>query len=469
MNPDVLWFVQLGIDQGRFTRTQCVKVRARLGGEPNMLDFAQRLIDEEFVTDVEGLEKLAGLASVRAKKGPPPADPFVAPDELVEPLVLHAPKKAGPGGPPTFKFDAIGKMDDGELATAVKGLLSSSVSYGASDLHLCTGRRPFVRRDRVLTFISEHPLSSEEALRLNTVLLSPEQKKTFLEKHDLDYALAIVEPERYRVNLMFHKEGPAGCYRMVPHEVKTMNELGFEKHLETLKRLLSYHNGLVLITGPVGSGKTTTLASMVSYLNETRKDHIITVEDPIEVVQKAKGCSVTQRQVGEHTRSFFTALKGALREDPDIIVIGELRDLETIEMAVSAAETGHLVIGTMHTSDAATTLNRLLDVFPAAQQTQIRASVAESLRGIVCQRLLPAGGGAGGLVMACEILVNNVAISNLVREGKTTGLRNTMETGLRDGMCLMDNVIFGLWQDNKVSKETALSNITNRVLRAKIT
>ena len=176
---------------------------------------------------------------------------------------------------------------------------------------------------------------------------------------------------------------------------------------------------------------------------------------------------MTQRQVGEHTKTFFTALKGALREDPDIIVIGELRDLETIEMAVSAAETGHLVIGTMHTSDAATTLNRLLDVFPAAQQTQIRASVAESLRGIVCQRLLPSP--KGGLVMACEIMVNNMAISNLVRDGKTTGLRNSMETGVREGMCLMDNVIFALCQEGKVSKETALENISNRALRAKIT
>ncbi len=469
MNSDVLWFVQLGIDQGRFTRVQCVKAKARLGGEPSMLDFAQKLIDEEIVTDVEGLEKLAGLAALRAQKGPPPSDPFVAADELVEPLVLHATKRTGPSPPPSFAFDSVGKMDDAQLASGMKELLGASVRYGASDLHLCTGRRPFVRKDRALSFISDHALSAEDALRLNTVLLSAEQKKAFLERHDLDYALAIVEPERYRVNLMFHKDGAAGSYRMVPHEIKTMNELGFEKHLDTLKRLLSYHNGLVLITGPVGSGKTTTLASMVSYLNETRKDHIITVEDPIEVVQKAKGCSVTQRQVGVHTESFFTALKGALREDPDIIVIGELRDLETIEMAVSAAETGHLVIGTMHTSDAATTLNRLLDVFPAAQQTQIRGSVAESLRGIVCQRLLPAAGSAGGLVMAVEILVNNVAISNLVREGKTTGLRNTMETGLRDGMCLMDNVIFTLWHENKVSKETALAGISNRVLRAKIT
>ncbi|HXA80672.1 MAG TPA: ATPase, T2SS/T4P/T4SS family, partial [Opitutaceae bacterium] len=178
-------------------------------------------------------------------------------------------------------------------------------------------------------------------------------------------------------------------------------------------------------------------------------------------------CNVTQREVGEHTRSFATALKGALREDPDVIVIGELRDLETIEMAVSAAETGHLVIGTMHTSDAATTLNRLLDVFPPSQQTQIRATVAESLRGIVCQRLLSATDGS--LVLACEILINNVAIAALIRDGKTTGLRNTMETGLKDGMCLMDNVIFSLWQEHKVAKELALASISNRVLKARIT
>ncbi len=266
---------------------------------------------------------------------------------------------------------------------------------------------------------------------------------------------------------MVHKNGAAGSYRLVPEKVKTMAELGYSAHLETIKKLLSYHNGLILITGPVGSGKTTTLAAMVAYLNETRTDHIITVEDPIEVVQPAKGCNVTQREVGPHTKSFFTALKGALREDPDIIVIGELRDLETIEMAVSASETGHLVIGTMHTSDASTTLNRMLDVFPPAQQTQIRASVAESLRGVVCQRLLPAT--KGGLVLACEILINNTAISALIREGKTTGLRNTMETGVKEGMCLMDNVVFQLHREGKIASGTALANISNRVLRAKIT
>jgi twitching motility protein PilT len=466
MNPDTLWLVRLGIEQGLFTRVQAVSARARMGGKLGMVDFAQKLIDEDVVTNVEALEKLAGQAALNAKKGPPKPDPFIAADDLVEDIVVMPAKKAVAGPAPVFAFEDIDTMDDKPLAASLQTLLGDCVAYGASDLHLCTGRRPFVRKDREISYISAHALTASSALRINTSLLNPEQKKQFLEKHDLDYALAVGLNERYRVNLMFHKEGAAGSYRIVPKDIKTMPELGFAEHLDTLKKLLSYHNGLVLITGPVGSGKTTTLASMVAYLNETRKDHIITVEDPIEVVQKSIGCNVTQRQVGEHTNTFFTALKGALREDPDIIVIGELRDLETIEMAVSAAETGHLVIGTMHTSDAATTLNRLLDVFPAAQQTQIRASVAESLRGIVCQRLLPSP--RGGLVMACEIMVNNMAIQNLVRDGKTTGLRNSMETGVREGMCLMDNVIFGLWGEGKVSKETALENISNRALRVKI-
>ena len=433
-----------------------------------MLDFAQKLIDDDVETDVEAMEKLAGEASTMAKKGPVPADPFLNPEDLVETVIPVAATKKGESGPaPTLDTASLAKLEDAQIGAKLKELLASSVGFGASDLHLCTGRRPFVRKDRVITFIGDKVLGAQEALRLNTALLTPVQKKVFTEKHDLDYALAIGDSERYRVNLMVHKDGAAGCYRIVPKDVKSMPDLGFSAHLDTLKRLLSYNNGLVLITGPVGSGKTTTLASMVGYLNETRKDHIITVEDPIEVVQKARGCNVTQREVGTHTKTFFTALKAALREDPDIIVIGELRDLETIEMAVSAAETGHLVIGTMHTSDAATTLNRLLDVFPASQQTQIRASVAESLRGIVCQRLLPPAQGAG-LVLACEILVNNMAIANLVRDGKTTGLRNSMETGVRDGMCLMDNVVFALWKEGKISKETALGNITNRVLRVKI-
>ena len=470
MNHDTSWLVRLGVDQGLFSQAKCVQIRAKLGDDTDLMSFAQELIDSGAVTDVEKLEKIAELALAKAQKGPPADDPF-APDAESETTAAEignvAARHGGGGDTPGFAFETTGKLDDAALGNAMRDLLRATARFGASDLHLSTGARPFIRKNRALSFLSDYVLKPDDALRLNTALLSEGQKKIFLDRKDYDYALALSGSERYRVNLMFHKNGAAGAYRMVPADTRTLEDLGYAKHIETLKKMLSYHNGLILITGPVGAGKTTTLASMVAYLNETREDHIITVEDPIEVVQPAKGCNVTQREVGEHTKSFFTALKGALREDPDVIVIGELRDLETIEMAISASETGHLVIGTMHTSDAATTLNRLLDVFPPAQQTQIRTSVAESLRGVVCQRLLP--GVNGGLVLACEILVSNTAIQNLIREGKSAGLRNTMETGVKEGMCLMDNTVFALAQDRKISAEVARANILNRVLRAKIT
>ncbi len=526
MKPEIRWLARLALDQNLLRPDQCRALRDALGPQAEFMDFAQKIIDDGLVADIDLLEKLAGLAVAKGQKGVPISDPFeeeepaapppkqpprglsfrnttpppspeepadsappahlshgphalsVAPPD--EPLVAPAYDAAGApinapvskisvaGSSPKFAFETIATLDDAGLADALRGLLRETGAFGASDLHLSTGARPFVRKNRAFSFLSDYALTSADALRLNTVLLSAGQKKTFLDRKDYDYALALSATDRYRVNLMFHKNGAAGSYRLVPEKIRSLQDLGFAAHIDTLKKLLSYHNGLILITGPVGSGKTTTLASMVDCLNTSRTDHIITVEDPIEVVQPAKGCNVSQREVGAHTQSFHSALKGALREDPDIIVIGELRDLETIEMAVSAAETGHLVIGTMHTSDAATTLTRLLDVFPPAQQTQIRSSVAESLRGVVCQRLLPAATG-GGLVLACEILVNNIAISNLIREGKSQGIRNAMETGLKDGMRLMDNVVFGLYNDREISSATALANISNRVLRAKIT
>ena len=469
LNNDVLWLVRLGIEQHYFTQAQCRAICEALGPRAELADVAQKLIDDGITDDIGALEVLAGLAMTKAQKGPPPENPFAAGTDkpitaVAEERFTQAPTSAETC---SLDFSLLSALTDEMLAAAMRDLLRSSSRSGASDLHLSTGSRPFIRKNRQLSFLSEHVLTENDAHRLNVALLSSAQKKIFLERKDYDYALALNATDRYRVNLMIHKNGAAGAYRMVPDKVRSLSELGFSAHLPTLNKLLSDHNGLILITGPVGSGKTTTLASMVDYLNSSRTDHIITVEDPIEVVQPAKGCNVSQREVGPHTKSFFTALKGALREDPDVIVIGELRDLETIEMAITASETGHLVIGTMHTSDATTTLTRLLDVFPPAQQTQIRASVAESLRGVVCQRLLPANDGK--LTLACEIMVNNTAVANLIREGKSQGLRNTMETGLKDGMCLMDNVIFTLWQEQKISSEVALAGINNRVLRAKIT
>ncbi len=467
MTHDTAWLARLIIDQGFVTQAQCVQTRAKVGADADLMAFAQELVDSGIVTDISRLERFAEVAMTKGKSGPPLDDPFAQTSSTNTPFAETTPPFAAPAGTvPRFAFKTVSTLDGAALESALRNLLRECARYGASDLHLSTGARPFIRHNRALSFIDDHVLTAEDALRLNTALLSPSQKEIFLERKDYDFALALGGADRYRVNLMFHKNGAAGAYRMVPAKIKSLSDLGFTPHLETIHKLLSYHNGLILVTGPVGSGKTTTLASMVSYLNETRQDHIITVEDPIEVVQPARGCNVTQREIGEHTKSFFTALKGALREDPDVIVIGELRDLETIEMAISASETGHLVIGTMHTSDAATTLNRLLDVFAPSQQSQIRASVAESLRGIICQRLLPATNGQ--LALACEILVSNTAIQNLIREGKSTGLRNTMETGVKEGMCLMDNVVFGLWQERRISPEVALANITNRVLKAKI-
>jgi twitching motility protein PilT len=471
MNNEILWLIRLGVDGQMFSRAQAVAVLKAVGPDGQLMDFAQKLIDDGIVTDVEALERVAGNAMARAALGAPDANPLL---EGTTPPITAAPKPvpattprthSAPAGAPQFAFNQVGTMDDAALAQGMRKLLIDCGKYGASDLHLSAGSRPFIRRQRALSSITDHVLTEQESLRLNTILLAEHQKKIYLERRDYDLALALDAENRYRVNLMFHKWGPSGSYRMVPAGVPKLGELGL-RNLDAIRKLLTYHNGLILVTGPVGAGKTTTLAAMVAELNEQREDHIITVEDPIEVVQLPKGCNVTQREVGPHTKSFFTALKGALREDPDVIVIGELRDLETIEMAISASETGHLVIGTMHTSDAATTLNRLLDVFPPAQQTQIRASVAESLRGVVCQRLLPSTDG--GLVVACEIMVSNTAIQALIREGKTAGLRNTMETGVKEGMCIMENVVYELFQQKKISKETALINVNTRNVRQKI-
>lgn len=465
MNHEILWLIHLGLAAKMFTREQALVVMKAVGKDAQLMDFAQKLIDDNLVQDVEKLEALAGDAIARAAFGPPSDNPMLADHTSTPPLPAAGRRPATATGVPEFAFDEVARMDDKTLAAAMRQLLIDTGQYGASDLHISAGSKPFVRKHRSLLPITEHVLTNQESLRLNTVLLAEHQKNIFLERRDFDLALALGPENRYRVNLMFHKWGASGSYRMVPAGIPKLDTLGL-RNLDAIRKLLTYHNGLILITGPVGAGKTTTLAAMVAELNEQRQDHIITVEDPIEVVQLPKGCNVTQREVGPHTKSFFSALKGALREDPDVIVIGELRDLETIEMAISASETGHLVIGTMHTSDASTTLNRLLDVFPPAQQTQIRASVAESLRGVVCQRLLPST--SGGLVVACEIMISNTAIQALIREGKTSGLRNVMETGVKEGMCIMENVVLELYQQKKISKETALINVSTKNVRQKV-
>ena len=482
MQNEIRWLVRLGLDQGLFTLEHALAVRDALPPSAELMDFAQKLIDDGHVADEQlaTLEKVAGLALVKGKSGPPADDPL-APQPSVPPArssgtrfvggvtappFMGVSAADGPPKLPHLPFEKLAALDDASVAAALRLLLRDGARYGASDLHLSAGARPFIRQNRALVPLGDHRLTADDSRRLNLALLSPAQRTAFDTHNDLDYALSLDGGARYRVNLMLHKAGPAGSYRMIPARIPKLDELGL-RNLVTIQKLLSYHNGLILVTGPAGSGKTTTLSALVAALNETRQDHIITVEDPVEIVQPALRCNLTQREVGAHTASFASALKGALREDPDVIVIGELRDLETIEMAITASETGHLVIGTMHTSDAATTLNRLLDVFPPSQQSQIRASVSESLRGILCQRLLPATDG--GLILACELLVANSAVVSLIRDGKTQGLRNVLETGVREGMCLMENVVFDHWQKGLISAATARQNISSRMLKARVT
>ncbi len=362
---------------------------------------------------------------------------------------------------PQFIHDLQDLSDEEMKGAMVSFVACVQTLEGASDLHISAKTRVFLRRNRQIEFLTEDIISPDLSYRMNMALLLPDQKEEFLKIKDLDYALNIEGNQRFRVNVMVQKEGVSANYHLVPAVVPAVEELGL-RNPEIIKDLLNNHNGLILITGPVGSGKTTTLASLVQQINHVREDHIITVEDPVEIVQESGQCIISQRQTGEHTESFASALKGALREDPDILVIGELRDLETTEMAITASETGHLVIGTMHTSNAVSTLSRLLDAFPPSQQNQIRAMVAESLRGIICQRLLPAANG--GLVMACEILLNISAVSNLIREKKEQGIQNVIEMSSQKGMCLMDDSVMKLWESGQISGQVAKTNLKNKTL-----
>lgn len=462
MNAEIKWLIALGLKRHLFTAAACKRVAHDLGASAELVTFAEQLLKIDACSDFDAMQNLVEDAFNKSLDEDPPADPYnyvESEDAEAEPVTFGS---ANSGLP---QIPDINSLDSDEAAReCLTKILDICHEVNASDLHLSAGARPFIRRSRALDYLSDQPLTATASNRINTALLSEDAKQSFKEDHDMDLALS-VGVNRYRVNLMVHKEGVAGSYRIVPAKAPKLDQLGFN-HLEVISKLLSYHNGLILLTGPVGSGKTTTLAAMIDELNKTRNDHLIVVEEPIEIIQSSGTCHITQREVGPHTKSFSSALKGALRQDPDIIVIGEMRDLETIEMAISASETGHLVIGTMHTNNAANTLNRVLDVFPAAQQTQIRAMLSSALRGIVCQNLIP--GKDGGLELAYEILVSNMAIRNLIEANKPEGIKNAMETGASEGMQLMDKSVFSLWEAGKITDKVALHNLRDRMMRQRI-
>src|SRR5216110_501986 len=325
---------------------------------------------------------------------------------------------------------------------------------GASDIHLGVNAPPVWRLHGTLQPIwPDAPrFKAEQTKRLADSFLTDAQRQLVEERGDADFAYANAKG-RYRASVVRQRLGTDIVFRIINTRVRTMDELGLSEHLKLLTR---YHNGLILVTGSVGSGKSTTLAALVEQVNIERREHIITLEDPIEYVLEPKGCHITQREVHTHTRSFAAALRGALREDRELIMIGEMRDLEAISLAITAAETGHLVLGTLHTSNASRTLDRLLDVFPPGQQEQIRIMVSESLRGVISQQLIPRSEGKGR-VLALEILTNTPAVANVIREAKTFMLPGIIQTGKKQGMQLMDDALIELQSRGLITADEALA------------
>ncbi len=333
---------------------------------------------------------------------------------------------------------------------------------GGSDLHLSPGNPPMIRASGQLKPALNQVLNSSQYQALLYEIMSETQRSEFENRHDLDFAYEVPALNaRFRANIFMGRLGISAVFRIIPAEILSVGQLGLP---EAVLSLTEYKKGLILVTGPTGSGKSTTLAAMIDHINANRNEHILTVEDPIEFVHQAKKSLINQREVGVHTASFASALKAALREDPDIILVGEMRDLETIELAITAAETGHLVFGTLHTSSAAKTVDRLVNVFPTTQQEQIRTMLAESLRGVVAQQLLRTVDGKR--CAALEILKVNAASANLIREGKTFQLPSVIQTGRRDGMQLMDQALQELVKEKRVTPEEAARFAVNKNLFA---
>jgi twitching motility protein PilT len=339
-------------------------------------------------------------------------------------------------------------------AFSIDTLLEQMVAHNASDLHVTVGSKPVLRLRGELHRLDNLPvLSAEDTRHLLYRITSTEQQKKLELERQLDMSYSIPGVARFRVNIYSQRESLAGAFRLIPTELKTLEELGMPK---SLYELCEKPRGLVLVTGPTGSGKSTTLSALIDEINRTRADHIITIEDPIEFLHRHKNCVVNQRELGPDATSFADALRGALRQDPDVILLGEMRDLETISTALTAAETGHLVFATLHTQDASSTVDRLIDVFPAAQQGQIRTQIAGSLQGVVTQALIPTADGQGR-VPAVEILFPDDAVRNLIRQAKVEQVYSIMQTGTARGMMTLEQSLAELVLQGVITQEMALA------------
>ncbi|MFH1868976.1 MAG: type IV pilus twitching motility protein PilT [Candidatus Omnitrophota bacterium] len=340
----------------------------------------------------------------------------------------------------------------------IRELLQYAVDKDASDVHLTEGLPPTVRIDGLLVPTTYPVLNRNSAKKIIYSILSDEQKVRFETELELDLSIYIPEVSRFRVNVHIQRGNVEAAFRIIPTKIKTSEELGLPPVVNDLARK---PNGLVLVTGPTGMGKTTTLATMVNLINNERRALIISIEDPIEYVHTHNKSIIKQREVGSDTRSFTNALKHALRQDPDVILVGEMRDLETVSTAITAAETGHLVLSTLHTPDAPQTIDRLIDIFPPFQQRQIMIQVSGCLQGIISQQLLPKKDGRGR-VAACEIMTGTSAVRSLIREHRTEQLMTVIQTGAQHGMITMDKSMKKLYKDGVISEETVLSRVKDR-------
>ncbi len=341
--------------------------------------------------------------------------------------------------------------------TTLAKLLELVVKQKASDLHLSPGMPPLIRVDGDLVPLPETPVLDTDTIKnLMYSMMEKTQQQEFEKELEIDFALNIQNVAGFRVNLFFKLNGMAAVFRVIPSEIPTLDELNLPP---VFKQLLNLPNGLILVTGPTGSGKSTTLAAMVDYININQESHIITLEDPIEFIHHSKKCLINQRQIHKDTKDFAIALRSALRQDPDIILVGEMRDLETIRLALTAAETGHLVMGTLHTSSAPRSISRIVDVFPAGEKNIIRNMLSESLQAVICQTLLKKK--TGGRIAAFEIMLGTAAIRNLIREDKVAQMYSAIQTGKEMGMCTLDQYLQELVANQLVDIEVARSAALN--------
>jgi len=339
-------------------------------------------------------------------------------------------------------------------------VFKAALDMNASDVHVVPGEPIMFRRMGRLIRLKGQNLGADATVKLISEVISPAQKEILVKRQQLDFAYELSGLGRFRGSAMLHNNGLIGVFRVIPGKIPSFETLGIP---DVIYPILDNHQGIILVTGATGHGKTTTLTAMVDYINSNRSHHILTVEDPIEFVHPFKKGVVNQRELKRSTRSYSNALRGALRQDPDVIVIGELRDLETISLAISASETGHLVIGTMSTSSAVKTIDRIINSYPPGEQNQIRVMLSESLKAVITQRLIPAA-DEKRMHLALEVLIGNLSIANLIRDNKTYQIHSTMQIGKSAGMRLMDDSILTLLQEDRISHTSALAHIENKAL-----